>query len=264
MNVTSKISGLDKATNKIRAIGTVLQKPARELLEREARLVAISCAKSTQPYGTGGGALDLGQKAVSADIYKVYTTPGKAFADISDADAAKGFYKALRKGDIAKARQILSRTGNQLRSVLIGNFDGGATHKSARNSTTGRVSQKRPGMIVVDTSRLKAYIEQKKALVGFAKSAWVNIARKLGGTRGLKETGDIGATWISRQRAPGDVSYGGDDKSPTITLTSRVKYADRVLPEAARSAAVAIARGRLAKNLEIAAKAELKKLDQAA
>jgi hypothetical protein len=43
-------------------------------------------------------------------------------------------------------------------------------------------------------------------------------------------------------------------------MTSHVSYADRVLPGSARAAAVAIAHGRLVKSLEIAAKAELKKL----
>ncbi|SRR6266540_83145 len=264
MRVTTKITGLDKATAKIRAIGPLVKTPMRDLLGREARLVAISCAKSTQPYGTGADARDLGQKRVSADIYKVYTTPGKAFADIADKRAARGFWKAINSGNISRAQAILDKNGRTLRGVPIQSFDGGAAHKSARNRRTGRVSQKRPGMIVRSTQALKSYIAGKQDLVGFAKSAWAGLARKLGGIRGLKESGDITANWIAGKDGPNTIDWGGDDKNPVITLTSKVRYADQVLPQAARQAAVAIARGRLVKNLEIAAKAELKKLPSAA
>jgi hypothetical protein len=268
MRVTSKITGLDRATAKIRAIGPLMKTPMRDLLTREARLVAISCAKSTQPYGSGKGAQDQGRDRVSTDIYKVYTTPGKAFADIADKNAARGFWKAIQRGDITKAQAILDRNGSSLRGVPIQAFDGGSAHKSARSLSSGRVSQKRPGMIVRSTQALKSYIAKKQDLVGFAKSAWVTIARKLvsvGATRGLKsDVGDIGATWISGKDAPGTVAWSGDEQNPVVTLTSKVRYASQVLPQAARSAAVAIARDRLVKNLEIAAKAELKKLPNAA
>src|ERR1041384_8101581 len=162
-----KISGVDKTTAKLRAIAPIVGKPAKELLGQEARLVAISCAKSTQPFGTGADARDAGQKRTSADIFKVYTTPGKAFADIADQRKAKAFWKAFQSGNIAKAQAILDANGRSLRGVPIQSFDGGALHRAARNEKTGRVSQKRPGAIVRTASKLKSYIDKKKKLVGY-------------------------------------------------------------------------------------------------
>lgn len=265
MTPTIKINGIEHTRSKILAIGKVLQQPMRDLLTREARLVAISCAKSTQPYGSGSDARDSGLKAVNRDIRRVYATTGKAFADIANVGAAKGFWKAIQKGNIAKAQAILDANGRILRGVPIQSFDGGGAHKSARNTKTGRVSQKRPGMIVLKTKALDAYVAAKQKFVGFGKSAWANIARQLGGIRGLKAEGsEITANWISRNQGKGTVDWSGDANNPIVTLTSRVRYASQILSETERRQAVAIARGRLVKNLAIAVQAEMRKLPSAA
>jgi hypothetical protein len=264
MFVRAKLIGVAAARAKIRAIGPVVHKTSRELLTQEARLVAISCAKSSQPFGTGEISQKLGQFRVAADIYKVYTTVGKAYEDIAKKNerAAKAFWAALNHGDFARAQGILRRDGSSLRHVPLGTFDDGALHMRRRNSRTGRVAaSQRPLMIVRNKKQLETYIRKRQANVGLGKSAWVTIARLLvssGAVRGLRTGGDITANWISRHRGSGDVTWTGDEQNLVVTLTSRVTYASQILPTSAMSLAVSIARNRLHQSMRIAYRAELR------
>ncbi|MEN3369939.1 MAG: hypothetical protein V7609_2082 [Verrucomicrobiota bacterium] len=265
MQLRSRVNGLLSSAAKIRAIGTVVQGPMRESLGQFGRLVAISCAKSTQPFGTGAAARDAGRNRVAADIYKVYTTPGKAYADIANEKAAKAFWWALQNGKLDKAIGILRRDGNRLRNMPFERFDGGTLHMTKRNSRTGRVpNSQRPLMIVRNPRQLEAYIKKRQANVGFGKSAWSDIARELGSIRGLRETGDITANWITRNGGRGTIQWLGSKEAPLLRLTSRVSYGGRILPERDRQIAVSIARNRLVQSLRAAVRAETRKLRHAA
>jgi hypothetical protein len=261
MFLRARVSGVDRARAKIRAIGPVVRKTSLQLLTQEARLVAISCAKSSQPFGTGENSRKLGQFRVAADIYKVYATVGKAYADIAlkNERAAKAFWAALQHGDFERAQGILRKDGTLLRSVPIQTFDGGALHMQSRNSRTGRVAaSQRPLMIVRDPRQLEAYIKKRQPNVGFGKSAWAGIARQLGSIRGLRTSGDITANWITRQKGAGNVVWSGNGENLIVTLTSRVTYASQILSVAAMRTAVQIARNRLHQSMIAAYRAELR------
>lgn len=260
MFVRSRINGLAAARAKILSIGTVMRRPIRSMLDQEARLVAISCAKSTQPFGAGEQARTFGRNRTAADIYKVYTTPGKAYADIAsrNENAAKAFWSALNRGDFDKALGILRKDGSLLRNVPIGIFDDGIIHKLNRDPHTGRVKLKTPRLIVRDPRSLEAYIKTRQAHVGVGKSGWADIARKLGSIRGLRTSGDITANWITRNGGQGRIVYSGSDENPIITMTNTVNYSGQILPERDRRIAINIARNRLMKSLLTAARAEMR------
>jgi hypothetical protein len=263
VQLRSRVNGLLTSAAKIRAIGTVVQRPMRESLGQMGRLVAISCAKSTQPFGTGERARDAGRNRVAADIYKIYTTVGKAFADIQKKNdaAARAFWSAVQRGDYEKAIGILRADGSLLRNVPIERFDGGTLHMQKRHSQTGRVSKsQRPLMIVRNPRQLEAYIKKRQANVGFGKSAWSDIARQLGSIRGLRESGDITANWITRNGGRGTIQWLGTNEAPLLRLTSTVRYGGRILPPRDRAIAVSIARDRLAKSLQAAVRAEMRSL----
>jgi len=262
VNLVTKVRGQLRGVAKIRAIGIVAQRPMNDTLGQLGRLVAISCAKSTQPFGTGEDARTAGRNRVAADIYKIYTTIGKAFEDISKTNpkAAGAFWSALQRGDFDKAQGILRKDGVLLRNVPLDRFDDGALHRAKRQSQTGRVTGlKTPLMVVRNPRQLAAYIKKRQDLVGFAKSAWANIARQLGSIRGLRAAGDITANWITRNGGLGSIAWLGTKAAPLLRLTSHVKYGDRVLPQHERGIAVNIARGRIAKMLQAAVSAEMRK-----
>lgn len=252
---------------KLRNMSRNVHRTAPEVLESEGRIAAISLAKSTQPFGTGGDAKDMGERAVSRDIKKVYVTVGDVFASLptlGEGDAAQ-FWKLIRLGKYNVAQQILSQSGSRYGKVPIGKFDGGALHHQARNARTGRVSQKDPSLIVTNGSALIAYGKSKVNMVGTGKSAWASIARQLGGARGLRAPKlaggerDITATWILHKGGQGHITRNyGDGSRPVLTLTSTVRYADNILSQAARNNAIRIARGRIIKQIEIAAKYEMR------
>jgi hypothetical protein len=265
VQLIGRVNGLLTSAAKIHSIGKIVQGPMREQLGQFGRLVAISCAKSTQPFGTGEKARTDARNRVAADIYKVYTTPGKAYRDIANEKAAKAFWWALQNGHLDKAIGILRRDGQLLRNVPLERFDGGSLHMQKRHSVTGRIAAKQqPLMIVRNPRQLEAYIKKRQANVGFAKSAWSDIARQLGSIRGLRESGDITANWITRNGGKGTIQWIGTNQAPVLRLTSTVSYGGRVLPVNVRNIAVQIARNRLAKSLQAAVRAETRKLRNAA
>jgi hypothetical protein len=267
MNLTSRVNGLLSSAAKIRSIGTIVQRPMTDSLGQLGRLVAVSCAKSTQPYGTGDAARSAGRNRVAADIYKVYTTPGKAYEDIARANekAAGAFWSALSRGDLAKAIGILRRDGSALRNVPIERFDDGVLHMAKRHSVTGRVSKsQKPLMIVRNPKQLETYVKMRQANVGFAKSAWSDIARQLGGIRGLRTAGDITANWITRNGGTGTYEWLGTKEAPVLRLTSLVSYGGRILPQHERAEAVNTAKHRFFESLRAALRAETRSLRRAA
>lgn len=262
--ITAK-SNVTRARRKLANMRKGVHRTAPEVLESEGRIAAISLAKSTQPFGTGGDAKDMGERAVSRDIGRVYVTIGDVFAslpNVGQGDAAQ-FWKLIKSGKFDAAQQIITRTGSKYRGITIGKFDGGVLHHQARNSG-GRVSQRDPSLIVTESKPLMAYAKSKVNLVGFGKSAWANIARKLGGARGLRAPklpggeSDITANWITRKGAPGTIDRQYGSAHPRLTLTSGVRYGGNILSPSAMKNAIRIARERIIKQIGIAARYEMR------
>ncbi len=214
------------------------------VLHQAARLCAVSAAFQAQPFGIDEKAQALGVVATTSDIYRVYATPGKAWKDISDEGAAAGFWKAVKTSAWDRAAKILNRSGAQLKSTLIDNFDGGAQHRQLRSR--GRISKsQKPVMIVKDAQKLKSYVITEIKKVGFGKGGWSSCAGALGGTRGIPG-------WISRQNSPGIVheDYGASVMS--ITMTNQVPYASSILSPAQKAEAVRVAIDKLRTSIQIA------------
>ncbi len=272
-NMATKVH-IENAQNKLRALANVLHRPLRDVLDSGARVMAIEFAKTSQPFGTGFDARDSGHKAVARDIYRVYTTPGKAFEDIASGSyrGSNGermealFWRAYKDGNIADAQSILDKFGVNLRNVPMVKMDGGGAHRAARNATTGRVHQTRPEQIIINPKALERYVKAEQDKVGTGKGGWADVARQISGSiRGLRSEGDITANWITRRgQGSGQVSRSGTDENPVITITSTIPYARNILNGTAESRSKAIARHRMLENLQIAVRAETRKLRSAA
>lgn len=253
----------DGAVRKMRALGSVLKRPLRDVLDSGARVAAISCAKSTVPFGTGQDAKSAGEAAVRRDISRVYGNAGGAFEAINGKREKGAFWTHYKKGDYDAAEDIANDAG-----VKVGDFDGGAAHRSARNRR-GRVNQTKPSIFIIRPSerrQLDRYIKQEVDHVGTAKGGWVDVVRAIGGQiRGLREEGDITANWITRKgRGYGRATRGGSEENPQIKITSRIPYADQALGSRAKAEAIRIAKHRSLENLRYAVNAEARKLRTAA
>lgn len=228
-----------------RKMGWTLKNSLPGYLKQEARLVAVSLAIQTQPFGDSATAQATGQVAVSRDIYRVYTTPGKAFADIQDANAARGFWKAVKTSAWERAKKILAREGSSLKFTTIDNFDNGKAHAQLRNNQGRIPPSQKPVMIVRNPSALKTYVASEQKKVGFGKGGWAACARILGGTRGIPG-------WVSRQNAPGQVQEQYSAQKSSVTMTNQVPYASQILSPSGKQDAIAVAMARLRKSIQVA------------
>ncbi len=223
-------------------MGWTLKNSLPGYLRQEARLVAVSLAIQTQPFGSSATSQAVGQVATSRDIYRVYATPGTAWKDISDARAQAGFWKAVKTSAWDRAAKILNQSAARLKSTLIDNFDGGAQHRQLRNNQ-GRipVSQK-PVMIVKDPQKLKSYVTAEQKKVGFGKGGWSACAKVLGGTRGIPG-------WVSRQQSPGTVIENYKAERSSVIMTNDVPYASEILSPSQKQEAISVAMDRLRKSI---------------
>lgn len=216
-----------------------------QLLRQASRLIAVSAATQSQPFGIDDKAEAVGQVATNRDIYRVYATPGKAFDDIINKGAADGFWKAVKSSAWDRAAKILNREGSRLKSTIIDNFDGGAQHRQLRNSQ-GRISPNQKAVMVVrNPSALKTYVTSEMAKVGQGKGGWASCARALGGVRGLPR-------WITKHNSPGSVLENYASRAMRVTMINQVPYADSLMTPAQKSEAVQIAMDRLLRSIQIA------------
>ncbi len=236
-------SGADEL---FRKMGWTIKNSVPGFLRQEARLVAVELARRTQPFGADATTRVVGEVATSSDIYRVYTTPGKVYTDISNG-ANKTFWKAVKARQWNRASKILSKAGNVFRSTPIQSFDGGSAHQQLRNNS-GRISKtQKPVMIVQNTQALKTYVKSEMAKVGFGKGGWATCAKALGGIRGIPG-------WVSRQNSPGQVIENYKSEVSSVTMTNQVPYATEILSESEKQNAIDIAKDRLAKSVKKAFK----------
>ena len=228
---------------------------ARQEMMDIGRLVAVSCATSTQPYGVSESSRKNGEAAVHRDIYKIYCTPGMVYGEIANSDvgAAKSFYKAFRSGDYLTAISLIHAYAPKFNLVQIQQFDNGKLHKERRNRR-GRVSKAQKNISLVTNPRaLQRYVAAEKAKVGYAKAGWANCARAFregrAGTRGLPG-------WVTRHRgAPASAAVNvGAGNLITLVMRNNVEYAQFVLTPAAKAEAVGIGLYRFRQGAKIAAK----------
>ncbi len=217
-------------------------------LRQEARLTAVALAFQTQPFGDDDTARQRGAVAVERDIFRVYCTPSQVYGEIlknSDKQTADAFYKLLWSGNKTRSQLLIEKHAPKFALAQIGNFDGGAAHRSRRNNR-GRIAEsQKPIMLVMDRDRLKNYVQREVNKVGEGKGGWAACARALGGTRGI-------SGWISRQKSPGSVIEHYNTAISSVSMTNEVPYASEIITSAGKADAIRIAGERLAKSVRIA------------
>lgn len=235
-------SGADQLFKKM---GWTIKNSVPGFLRQEARLVAVSLAFQTQPFGDNATSRAVGMAAVDRDIYRVYATPGMVFNDISDAGAQSGFWKAVKTSAWDRAQKICSRASARFKSIVFQQFDGGQQHRQLRNNQGRIPPSQKPIMVVKNPEAVKSYVLAEQKKVGFGKGGWASCARALGGTRGIPG-------WVSRQDAPGMVIENYRSSKSSVAMTNLVPYASEIISESGIRDAIAIAQDRLRKSVAAA------------
>jgi len=243
---TAALQGSEEVMGSVLRFSQIAGRGLEQEIIGIGRLVAVSLATSTQPYGKGKDARDQGLKRVESDIRKVFRTPSNIYQQLLEEDEteARKFWRATTAGNTEWMRAILRDNHIDLE---MGTAPIPSYHDAARGRN-GRVKG-RARMLVTKPQELRRYIAKRQKMVGFAKSGWALAADDCGGHRGIP-------AWASSKH-PG--SHGGaiirrDSVRPHVLLMNHVRYVDQILPERQINTAIEIAYSRAIKRYTIAMK----------
>jgi len=246
MITVNEVRGGEEVLASIQRFSEITGASFAEEIIRTARLVAVSVAHSTQPYGKDKATKDTAERRVASDIRRVFATPSSVFSQLekkADPFSARQFWGAWKARDESRMKQIMDRESLGLTIVRAPQK---SVHQARRNSR-GRVSTGVPLHLVTDTRSLDRYILERQRMVGFAKSGWAAAADECGGHRGIPQ-------WASSRhkgRSPGGAVISRDAVKPKVVLFNNVSYINEVCDATMIRQAVDIAYEKLFKRLEI-------------
>jgi hypothetical protein len=215
---------------------------------RAARLCAVSCSRSTQPYGNTPASKKIGEAAVMRDICKVYSYPSPLFLAIRSRHPqdAGAFWEAYKKRDQAAMQAAMERAGY---GMAIAQRPDPALHQAARTGRRGGVRSRQSSQLLLQPGSREKYIKAVQKNVGFGKGGWARAAEQLGGTRGIP-------AWAGSKQpgAPGRAIITPHATKPKVVIENDVGYIHEIITPTQISEAVAIAYERLFKQLAYLAK----------
>ena len=253
----------------------VTGKTVASSLRRGARLLAVSLATSTPPFGRNQAAKKLGEQAIQNDIRRVYTPltpmPGRyPSAQVSFREQVEKFVTKDPRLREALLASIDSHDVPRINAILK-NVDGfkklnvsKGVDLSIYQKTRNEYGRVRKGWksreIVADVSQLSSLIEKKQNLVGLTKAAWASAALKVNAD--VKDALRGIPAWVRKQleKANSRVLDHADGNLPLITLTSQIPWADKALRDSDYKEAMRISREKFYKSLGTELRHALKKV----
>ena len=277
-SLTVDASKLQKALKAF--IGNTKAEASKEM-RIQARMLCVSLANSTQPFGDDAKAKTIGEKAVTRDIDRVYKTGSTAVREIAalplprgktatqnakQAAAAlagllggKGKGKGKQKPKIGEAQNLLDRIRYKpYVNTRIGVFDQGQAHNKARFGRRKSVPKNQfVSQIVTKDSQLSKYLKEKRGNVGIAKSGWAVCAGLLGGFKPIPK-------WVYRHTGGGRVNDQsgkglGIVSKPFIQMTNTIPWINAVISTATIQKSIDIQITKMIKRLRYITAAESKK-----
>lgn len=277
MKITAHVDTTD-LRSRMAEYARIVGKDVNRELRRHARLACVELANTTQPFGKGKEAKELGEKAVEVDISKVFYTPQSDGFINGVAEIAAASYRAKaarsKKFNADKAtEQFKSRvqgyvTANNTRALkkLAKDFNwqgvvdhpDPAIHQAARGGTRMKVRKRRGAMHLILGGRkgaLQTYINKVKKRVGMAKAGWAVCAEKIpdlglasSATRSIPQ-------WVTRNKNAPAPSRSSVDASttfrqssnPRVVMRNAVPWTSQNLAPSAARTALNIARGKFVK-----------------
>jgi hypothetical protein len=229
-----------------RAVASFAEATGRSMVEQiiaTARLVCVSLATSTQPYGLGKDVHTGMQAKISRQIGLVFRTPPSVFAELKRRApaAAPTFWKAYQDHDISFMSEIMSANGINL---TIAASPSPELHAKARTKKGNVHKNYQARQLVTEQAPFEWYILKKQSMAGFAKAGWAKAADACGGHRGIP-------AWASSEHgsAPGGARISRDPVRPSVVIENNVRYISDVITEAEIENAIRIAYERTLKQI---------------
>ena len=276
-SLTVDASKLQKALKAF--IGNTKAEASKEM-RIQARMLCVSLANSTQPFGKDANAKATGEKAVTRDIDRVYKSGPTAVKDIASlplprgktatqnakqaAAALAGLLQGRTTGKrgakiVSAAQDLLDRINYKpYVNTKIGVFDQGQAHNKARFGRRKSVPKNQfVSQVVTKDSQLTKYFKEKRGNVGIAKSGWAVCAGLLGGFKGIPK-------WVYRHTGGGRVNDQsgkglGIVSKPFIQMTNTIPWINAVISTATIQKSIDIQITKMIKRLGYITAAESKK-----
>ena len=276
-SLTVDASKLQKALKAF--IGNTKAEASKEM-RIQARMLCVSLANSTQPFGKDANAKATGEKAVTRDIDRVYKSGSTAVRDIASlplprgktatqnakqaAAALAGLLQGRTTGKrgakiVSAAQDLLDRINYKpYVNTKIGVFDQGQAHNKARFGRRKSVPKNQfVSQVVTKDSQLTKYFKEKRGNVGIAKSGWAVCAGLLGGFKGIPK-------WVYRHTGGGRVNDQsgkglGILSKPFIQMTNTIPWINAVISTATIQKSIDIQIIKMIKRLGYITAAESKK-----
>ncbi len=276
-SLTVDASKLQKALKAF--IGNTKAEASKEM-RIQARMLCVSLANSTQPFGKDASAKATGEKAVTRDIDRVYKSGTTAVRDIASlplprgktatqnakqaAAALAGLLQGRTTGKrgakiVSAAQDLLDRINYKpYVNTRIGVFDQGQAHNKARFGLRKSVPKNQfVSQVVTKDSQLTKYFKEKRGNVGIAKSGWAVCAGLLGGFKGIPK-------WVYRHTGGGRVNDQsgkglGIVSKPFIQMTNTIPWINAVISTATIQKSIDIQITKMIKRLGYITAAESKK-----
>jgi len=276
-SLTVDASKLQKALKAF--IGNTKAEASKEM-RIQARMLCVSLANSTQPFGKDASAKATGEKAVTRDIDRVYKSGPTAVKNIASlplprgktatqnakqaAAALAGLLQGRTTGKrgakiVSAAQDLLDRINYKpYVNTRIGVFDQGQAHNKARFGRRKSVPKNQfVSQVVTKDSQLTKYFKEKRGNVGIAKSGWAVCAGLLGGFKGIPK-------WVYRHTGGGQVNDQsgkglGIVSKPFIQMTNTIPWINAVISTATIQKSIDIQIRKMIKRLGYITAAESKK-----
>ena len=276
-SLTVDASKLQKALKAF--IGNTKAEASKEM-RIQARMLCVSLANSTQPFGKDASAKATGEKAVTRDIDRVYKSGPTAVKDIASlplprgktatqnakqaAAALAGLLQGRTTGKrgakiVSAAQDLLDRINYKpYVNTRIGVFDQGQAHNKARFGRRKSVPKNQfVSQVVTKDNQLTKYFKEKRGNVGIAKSGWAVCAGLLGGFKGIPK-------WVYRHTGGGRVNDQsgkglGIVSKPFIQMTNTIPWINAVISTATIQKSIDIQITKMIKRLGYITAAESKK-----
>jgi hypothetical protein len=211
------IKGIEQTTGSLKREAEWLGLDLLGEIIRLGRMIAVECAKMTQPWGLTKASQEQGQKAVAKDISKVFTLPSPVYLELRrrSPEAAEQYWVGYKKRNMAAMRKAFYRASY---SIDIARTPRRELHDAARQYQ-GRVRLAHPVQLVLDKNALARYKKERQKAVGYVKAGWARAADELGGHRGIP-------AWASsKQRgATGRAIIERNALHPKVTIENTIPY----------------------------------------
>lgn len=269
---------------KLREFELVVGREMSGAVRQFARRACVYLTSATQPYSGKGEdgkseakkAKGLGERAVEADISKVFYTPqdgGFARAIKERVSRSKRSQESKAKFNTRLDGYIASNKTAALRKIVEDfNWQGvvddvdPALHQRARSGSRMKVNKRRGKMHMVlgGAGAIKTYKATIKKRVGIAKSGWASCAEQIPVEQKALGSRDVPA-WVRRHitgREGSIKDQSRDKRNPRVTMTNNIKWTSQVLSNSAKREALRLAKENFLKYMNTTIRAELRRQRQ--